>query len=124
MINEVYEHLSQKDKSNKITKDVSNKIGSSLFNVKQETKEENTAYEFGKAFSKLEQEHKDDMNKLSFEKDIDKAFDIMESKGDILESLIEKGLSSEEIANILNCDYYINDNGNIEFSFKEKIEEK
>lgn len=118
MINEVYEHLSQKDKSNKITKDVSNKIGSSLFNVKQETKEENTAYEFGKAFSKLEQEHKDDMNKLSFEKDIDKAFDIMESKGDILESLIEKGLSSEEIANILNCDYYINDNGNIEFSFK------
>ncbi|KKB55529.1 hypothetical protein HMPREF1536_03000 [Parabacteroides gordonii MS-1 = DSM 23371] len=41
MIDEVYEHLNDKDKSNKIKKAISNKIGDSLFNAdKQETNKE------------------------------------------------------------------------------------
>lgn len=40
MIDEVYEHLNNKDKANKIKKAISNKIGDSLFNAdKQETKQ-------------------------------------------------------------------------------------
>lgn len=42
MIDEVYEHLNEKDKSNKIKKAISNKIGDSFFNVKIESNEVNS----------------------------------------------------------------------------------
>ncbi|WP_418543547.1 tyrosine-type recombinase/integrase [Parabacteroides goldsteinii] len=40
MIDEVYEHLNDKDKSNKIKKAISNKIGDSFFNAKEQKTEE------------------------------------------------------------------------------------
>lgn len=42
MIDEVYEHLNEKDKSNKIKKAISNKIGDSFFNTKQEITKTNS----------------------------------------------------------------------------------
>lgn len=125
MINRVYEHLSNKDKENKIENEVSKTIGNSLFNSsnKQVNKENNSLYEFGKAFAKQEEEHKREIESVSesvlISNDMKQFLYELGDKQDMFRQLVKKGLSYKDIADILNIPYELDDKGNISFSYKK-----
>ena len=61
----------------------------------------NIAYQFGKAFSKLEDEHKEDIKKVSFNKEIDKAFSIINNDIDTTDFLLTNGVNEKDIIELM-----------------------
>ena len=61
----------------------------------------NIAYQFGKAFSKLEDEHKDDIKKVSFRKEVDKAFSIINNDLDTADFLLTNGVNEKNIIELM-----------------------
>lgn len=121
MIDEVYEHLSHAQKANKIKTVVSKTIGSSLFNssTKKVNEENNSLYDFGKAFAKQEEEHKIGKECISISNDMKQFLYELGDKQDMFRQLVKKGLSYKDIADILNIPYKLDDKGNISFSYKK-----
>ena len=121
MIDEVYEHLSHAQKANKIKTVVSKTIGSSLFNssTKKVNEENNSLYDFGKAFAKQEEEHKIGKECISISNDMKQFLYELGDKQDMFRQLVKKGLSYKDISDILNIPYELDDKGNISFSYKK-----
>ena len=61
----------------------------------------NIAYQFGKAFSKLEDEHKEDIKKVSFNKEVDKTFSIINNDIDTTDFLLTNGVNEKDIIELM-----------------------
>ena len=61
----------------------------------------NMAYQFGKAFSKLEDEHKEDIKKVSFKKEVDKTFSIINNDIDTTDFLLTNGVNEKDIIELM-----------------------
>ena len=59
------------------------------------------AYQFGMAFCKLEDEHKEDIKKVSFKKEVDKTFSIINNDIDTTDFLLTNGVNEKDIIELM-----------------------
>lgn len=87
-----YAKLSSEDAANTVLSNEASRIEKPIADIKVDD-----AYQFGKAFSKLEQEHKEGLNKLSFDKEVDKALSLINNDTDTISYLLDNGVVEKDI---------------------------
>lgn len=109
-----YAKLSSEDAANVILDTEANKA-QTKGTVQQEIDSSNYAYQFGKAFSKLEQEHREDIDKLSFSKEVDKASSLIDSGIDTVDFLINNGMNECDVIKFMKHKGILSDDADVTY---------
>ena len=109
-----YVKLTSNDAANVILDTEANKVQTKGI-VQQEIDSSNYAYQFGKAFSKLEQEHREDIDKLSFSKEVDKASSLIDSGIDTVDFLINNGMNECDVIKFMKHKGILSDDADVTY---------